>query len=463
MVVTSAPIRRLLVAALLLACSGRAYAQGYGFYEQGACAVGRGGAAVAAPCDDGSAVFYNPAGLTLTTETVVNAGATAVAPRGHFTNATTSRVSALKDRTFLVPAGYFARGVNRRVAFGVGVFAPYGLASDWPEASEGRFLGYLSSIKSVQVQPTAAVQLTDRVSVGAGLNLSRAEVELRRHLDLASVPLPGAPPGVTFQALGVPAGTDFANVVLTGSGFGIGAHLGAIVKASERVSLGARYLLRQHVDIDNGELSSAQIPTGLVLRAPLPGAPAGTPIDLLVRPQFVSGATLGPQSATTTLPFPDQLVIGGAVRMTSRVMLLADYQFTNWSLFDEVVIRNQFAPPTRLVESYRNTHGIRLGGEYAYAQGLTIRAGFDTHTAAAPDQSVTPLIPDAPRLEYTAGLTMPLFRRARMDAAYLFIDQRDRRGRTTDGGLAVPTAAVNNGAYQYYANLLCVSVVLGFK
>ena len=58
---------------------------------------------------------------------------------------------------------------------------------------------------------------------------------------------------------------------------------------------------------------------------------------------------------------------------------------------------------------------------------------------------------------------MPLFRRARMDAAYLFIDQRDRRGRTTDGGLAVPTAAVNNGAYQYYANLLCVSVVLGFK
>jgi long-chain fatty acid transport protein len=90
-------------------------------------------------------------------------------------------------------------------------------------------------------------------------------------------------------------------------------------------------------------------------------------------------------------------------------------------------------------------------------------AGFDTHTAAAPDQSVTPLIPDAPRREYTAGVTVPLFRHARMDVAYLFVDQQDRRGRTTDGGLAAPTAAVNNGAYRYHANLLGASVVLGFR
>ena len=456
-------MRVLPIAVLLVTCASPAHAQGYGFYEQGACAAGRGGAGVAAPCDDGSAVFYNPAGLTLTTDTVVNAGATAVAPRGHFTNATTSRVSALKDRTFLVPAGYFARPFNQRVAFGVGVFAPYGLSSDWPETSEGRFLGYLSSIKSVHVQPTAAFRLTDRVSVGAGLDVARAAVELRRRLDLASVQLPGAAAGVTFGALGVPAGTDFANVVLTGSGFGIGAHFGAIVKASDTVSFGARYLLRQHVNIDNGEVSTAQIPTGLVLRAPLPAVPAGTPLDRLVAPQFASGATLGPQSATTTVPFPDQLVIGGAVHVSSRLTLLADYQFTNWSLFDEVVIRNQFAPATTLVESYKDTHGIRLGGDYAHARGLAIRAGFDAHSAGAPDQSVTPLLPEAPRREYTAGVTVPLFGRARMDVAYLFIDQQDRRGRTTDGGLAVPTSAVNNGAYRYHANLLGASVVLGFK
>src|SRR5216684_7096700 len=38
-------------------------AQGFGLYEQGACAMGRAGTGVAAPCSDGSAIFFNPAGL----------------------------------------------------------------------------------------------------------------------------------------------------------------------------------------------------------------------------------------------------------------------------------------------------------------------------------------------------------------------------------------------------------------
>ena len=40
-----------------------AHAQGFGIYEQGACVMSRGGAGVAEPCDDGSAIYVNPAGL----------------------------------------------------------------------------------------------------------------------------------------------------------------------------------------------------------------------------------------------------------------------------------------------------------------------------------------------------------------------------------------------------------------
>ena len=50
---------------LVLAMSERAAAQGYGLYEQGACAMARAGAAVAAPCEDGSAIFFNPAAIAL--------------------------------------------------------------------------------------------------------------------------------------------------------------------------------------------------------------------------------------------------------------------------------------------------------------------------------------------------------------------------------------------------------------
>src|SRR5438094_8358789 len=38
-------------------------AQGFGIYELGACGMARAGTGVAAPCADGSAIFFNPAGL----------------------------------------------------------------------------------------------------------------------------------------------------------------------------------------------------------------------------------------------------------------------------------------------------------------------------------------------------------------------------------------------------------------
>ena len=37
------------------------HAQGFSVNEHGSCAMGRAGTGVAAPCDDGSAMFFNPA------------------------------------------------------------------------------------------------------------------------------------------------------------------------------------------------------------------------------------------------------------------------------------------------------------------------------------------------------------------------------------------------------------------
>jgi long-subunit fatty acid transport protein len=109
---------------------------------------------------------------------------------------------------------------------------------------------------------------------------------------------------------------------------------------------------------------------------------------VVIRPGFAPGSGLSNQSANTALPLPDQFVVGVAISPTQKFKLLADYQRTHWSLFDTVTITNQFAPATVLVESYRDTDGVRIGGEYGINR-LTVRAGFDAHNAAAPDQSVT--------------------------------------------------------------------------
>src|SRR5262245_21912573 len=194
-------------------------AQGYGLYEHSACVMGRAGAGVAAPCDDGSAIFFNPAGLAAVPGGVASVGVTAVQPRGRFTNDTTGQVSSLNRRTYLIPTLYLAAPVRRIVA-GVGVFAPYGLTSDWPTSSEGRFLGYRSSLRGIYIQPTVAARINRFLLIGGGLDLTRLSIELRRRQDLSALPVGGSST-ITFGNLGVPAGTDMADLKLTGSGISI--------------------------------------------------------------------------------------------------------------------------------------------------------------------------------------------------------------------------------------------------
>jgi long-subunit fatty acid transport protein len=141
--------------------------------------------------------------------------------------------------------------------------------------------------------------------------------------------------------------------------------------------------------------------------------------------------------------------------------ILADYQRTHWKLLDQITIKNQFAPATVLVETFGDTDGGRIGIERAVGRA-SVRAGFDVHNSAAPDQTVTPLLPEAARQEIAAGATIPLASHTRIDLGYMYVHQGDRAGRTTDGGLATPTIALNTGTYHYYANLVGVSVVFRF-
>ena len=79
----------------------------------------------------------------------------------------------------------------------------------------------------------------------------------------------------------------------------------APAKASDRISIGARYLSRHTVQSDELTLESEQIATGLRTPVPLPGIPQGTPVDSLLAPQFAAGGRLGGQGAATTLTMPD--------------------------------------------------------------------------------------------------------------------------------------------------------------
>ena len=436
-------------------------AQGYSVNEHGSCTMGRGGTGVASPCQDGSAIVYNPAGLIMAKgKGVASAGATLITPTGDFTNSTTGITTELMSETTPVPSAFFGYGLSDKFGVGLGIFAPYGLAIDWPISFEGRFLGYHSSIKGIYVQPTAAYRLTDWLQLGAGFDITRTTVELSQRVDLADQE---AAPGVTFANLGVAYGTDFADVQLSGDAMSYGYSLGLILTPIKRVSIGARYLSKQTVNVNDAQALIAQVPTNLVLAPGNPlGLPAGTPVDALVAPEFAPGGPLVDQTGNTVLPFPAQLSFGLTLQATDKLRLLGDVGIQFWNVWETLPLEFSILGTKTIVEDYVNTTSWRAGAEYAVSPKTTIRAGFIAHNAAAPDQTVTPNLPEAPRTEITAGVGSHLTDRWAFDFAYQYIDQADRQGRTGDGGLAVPTAALNDGVYTFKANLFGLTLTYSF-
>jgi long-chain fatty acid transport protein len=438
---------------LVLAAGERTAGQGYGVYEQGACAMARAGAAVASPCDDGSAIFFNPAALAIQRDgSRVAAGATLIGPRGDFAGFDGRVAGTMVENWVTVPAAYYTRPVGDRLALGIGVFVPFGLTIEWPLTFAGRFVSYKTVLEAPYVQPTFAYRINDRIAIGGGPDFVLSNLELHQRVDLATQQLA---PGISFAQIGVPPGTDFANFEINGSDTSLAGHVGVLVKATEKVSFGARYLSRHTIKRDDLEFDSQQIPTGLKTPIPLPGIPAGTPIDELLAPQFAAGGRLSDQQAETALTVPDQFVAGVAILPMERLKLLVDYQFTTWSVFENLEFTTERGLDEVIVKNYRDTSGVRIGVDYGVNGRFALRGGVLAHQAAAPDGSVTPDLPEGARVEYTAGLGARLSRHLAIDLAYQFIDQEEREGRVLLSG-------PDTGTYAFHANLFGASAIVRF-
>src|SRR6266511_237376 len=431
-------MRRSVRYALLLLAGFPALlgAQGFGIYEQGTCSMGRAGTGVAAPCADGSAMFFNPAGLAGMKGKVATIGVTLLDVQGSFTDDIFQQNTDLDDPLLAVPQAYFAYGVTPKLAVGVGLFAPYGLETRWPLAFDGRFAGYKNILQSVYIQPTAAYQVTPWLSLGGGLDIVFGKVELNQRLDLAEAPVDpalGVPPGTVFGQFGIAPGTDFADAHLEATKTTVTAHWGAIVKVNDKLSIGGRYLMHAKFDY-SGTATFSQVLTNLIVPAdivvsPTLTIPAGTPVDVLLSAPVAFGGLdifnteLYDQTVTTTITNPEQVVFGLSYKLRPDWTVFGDYQFTRWGKrFSVLNINFQNCVLNRvLYERYDNTSGFRVGAEWAKDAKWTFRGGYLYHEGAAPPETVTPLLPEGDRNEFTAGATVKLSRGLTADLAYQYI------------------------------------------
>ncbi len=160
-----------------------AAAQGFGVYEHGTCGMARAGTGVASACPDGSAMFFNPAGIAGMQGITVSGGATLIIAQATFTDDAKGQSTPMDNKPIPVPHGYVVYPITDQLTAGFGTFVPYGLGTNWPIDFEGRFNSYDVDLRSIYVQPTLAYKINEHFAIGAGFDFVIGFIELNRRLD----------------------------------------------------------------------------------------------------------------------------------------------------------------------------------------------------------------------------------------------------------------------------------------
>jgi long-chain fatty acid transport protein len=380
---------------------GTAAASGYSIYEQGAAVMGMAGAGTAAVSDP-SAMFYNPAAMTRLEGTQLYAGGALLSPVTSFAGTPAypgyGVTEEMKRQNFAVPNLYLTHRYPTKWAVGVALDAPFGLGIEWQNPAEftGRRIVTKGDLKTFTIALSGAYAVNPKFSVAAGGNVTYAKVLLRNYQVQDQMP-----------------GGGSANVAITelSSGYqpGYGWNAALLFTPDDAWRLGASYRSRVIVDV-SGDATFEQIPyTG------------GTPTFNAQFNAAVAAALPPDQGVGTTLRFPATWTAGAAWTKAAWTVA-ADLVYFEWSTFNDLPLEFATTPALNraIVENYDNSFQIRAGAEHRLPR-FTYRFGYYFDQGAAPDESVTPLLPETDRHAVSLGLGLPVNPHARIDAYDLAI------------------------------------------
>jgi len=336
------------------------YAAGFAVTAQGAAASGKSGAFIA-QADDPSAVYYNPAGISQLTAPQLLVGSSIIVPRMAYHPDDAGPRSDQESQTFFLPHFYFTHPLSQHFTAGLGLFVPFGLATDWPADWQGRFQVTFASIRAAVVRPTVSWHPVEWLSIAGGPDLAYVTLEQRRRINLSA---------------GNPEGT----VSLKGDGQALGFHGGALIGTSDIWRVGLNFRSRLHAEIKEGRVNF-EIP------------------DPAAQQFFPNG------SARTEVDLPPSVGMGVLVRPRPQWNIEVDATWTGWSTVNELVVDfNQGLPVPRETTSFswRNSVAYSIGTEYRWASHV-LRGGYTFDKTPIPDDTISPVIAEGNRQYFTLG------------------------------------------------------------
>ena len=376
-------MKKVLFLAVFTLASAVMYAGGYRVALQGnkSLAMGHTGVAV---INSSELVFHNPAGLVfLENKLSISAGGFGVFSNVAYQNVTTG-ASARTDSGVGTPFyAYASYQATDWLAFGLGVYTPYGSGVTYEDDWAGSHLVNNIDLAAIYVQGSAAFKINEFFSVSGGFIYVTGSVNFNRNLTRSLTDLEGNRSEVTIDASGV-----------TNTGWTVSA----MFNVSEKFRLGATYRSLIKLEADEATADFENIPNS-------PATP------------------FADTNATAELPLPAEMTVGLSYEFCDKWLFAFDLNTTFWGEYESLDIdfENPAIPDSFNVRNYKNSINARFGLQYQASDKFTLRGGYYFDESPVQAGYFAPETPRGDANGYTAGLTFDVSDRFQIDASFLYV------------------------------------------
>ena len=398
--------KKLTLAAAVAAVTfaSQANAGGYQINEQSVSGQGYGHAGRSSNVHDATIVYGNPAGMSFLDRAQITAGGTFLSVDTDISNVSASQsspaflpatggltdtlpVTGTNDGDMvpgtLIPFAFYAHPVNEQLAFGFGVYAPFGSKTEYEDSFQGRNQGNYTEVRVVTAQPTVSYRFNEQWSVGAGITYNQVEGELRRQVPVAT-----------------PLGLSEVDSRVEGDDEAWGYNLGIIYQPVPETTLGLTYRSKVDFNLEGNFTANSPVLDQLGI---------GTVTD----------------TAALDLTTPETVNFSLTQQMSDNLKLMFGASWARWSRFDQILVTgDERGEITNEQQNYSNAWAFSTGGEYQLTPTLALRAGVTLDFTPTQDATRSVRIPSDDRRIFSIGAGWSPTPDLTLDVAYSYLTER---------------------------------------
>jgi long-chain fatty acid transport protein len=398
----------LLSLLLFFNYTDRASAAGFFIQEQSASGLATAYAGSVSEPRDASIIYFNPAGMAHLDGVNANIAGNLIYGDTDMTNTGTFLFGAPLNSNDggnpvglkAVPNIFYSHQINDNIWLGLGVTFPFGLGSKYNANWFGRFDSIKSELKTIDIQPSIAVNVLEWLSIGAGLNIQSATVKLTSAISDG------------LEGLSTLEGDDQHSY---------GYSVGVLFQPVKESRIGITYKSNISHDIDG--------------RA-------------LVEGTAFSDTNVGVKSE---LDLPDIFSIGFSQHLSEDWILFAQANWFGWNSFQSIkAFTNSGTLLSEAVQNYKTTWSTAIGVEYLVNNNWSLRTGYQYDETPTRDNFRTTRTPDGNRHWFAGGTTFGIAENFSVDlsAAYIHVEEEEVNV-TRNSGLATVSMDIDSSIYLF--------------